>query len=755
MRGREPLSPEDRLGVAERQTQVAVRILAIANLANSASILLTGGFMIPHGPFRLGWTAAMLATISNSCRIWWPWVREPHRSTTPAMRRILMVDVMAGAVLYAVLAVEVIPVLNGAEQVVLTATLVGVIGSGAIALSTVRSVSLAWIAVTLSGLAAGFIADGAHVLIIELTQVALYAAALAAAIEYLAWSFEQRYRAERESERGREVVTMLLDDFEGGAREWLWRTDPSGLFLTPSARFIEASGREPAELEQRTMVDLIDEDGRGTGAVDIREAMATTTAFRDVSVPVTVDGEARWWLLSGTKRPDGSWSGVGADITINYEQDREIRWLARYDPLTGLANRRTFSETLDRLLSTRRADQTIVLSIIDLDNFKTVNDTLGHGIGDQLLAAVGKRLALAIEPASACARLGGDEFAVISTASVDGARSTPLDTRLEEVFDAPFVIEGTHLDVRGSIGQAVIPDDAATADELVQMADLALYAAKASGTGQIRRFEPMLRVAAEARALAQQDLRTAIAEHAFELRFQPLVSARGDVVAFEALARWHHAQRGWISPELFIGLAEETGLILPLGEQLLDGALAVAADLPTEVRIAVNVAPAQLVSTGFAAAFQAALDRHGVDAARIDVEVTESAVVDRDARQAIVDLRALGCGIAVDDFGTGYSSFASLQDLPLTQIKIDRAFISRLDVPESDRARAIVRAIVGVAAASDLSCVAEGVETVEQRNFVCELGCIVQGYLESRPMEASHIRAYLSQKHPGSARRFR
>ena len=268
----------------------------------------------------------------------------------------------------------------------------------------------------------------------------------------------------------------------------------------------------------------------------------------------------------------------------------------------------------------------------------------------------------------------------------------------------------------------------------------------AAGTGLVRRFVPSMRTAAEARSRAQRDLRMAIDDRAFELRFQPLVAPSGAVVAFEALARWNHPSHGWISPSSFIAVAEETGLIVPLGDQLLDQALVVAATLPERIRIAVNVAPAQLVSVGFVDRFRSALLLHGVTPDRIDVEVTESTVVDPNARATIEELRRSGCGVAVDDFGTGYSSFATLQDLPITQLKIDREFVRRLDLPGHARARSIVQAIVDVADASGLICVAEGVETEQQRAIVEELGCIVQGYLEAQPMPASEIPAYLARR---------
>ena len=744
----DPPAADDRQEVLARQIRVTVRILTIANLANIASIIMTAVFMVPPSGFRIAWGASMLLVISNSCRMWFPWLQDHHRSATRHELVILTVDVMIGGLLYAVMAAHVVPQVSGPHQVVLVSTLVGVIGAGAIALSTVRSIGFGWLAITTGGLALGFWRDGVAELPLELAQLALYSVAVAVGIAYLSWSFEQRCRAELAAERDREVVSLLLDDFEGGARDWLWNTDTVGRLVSPSSRLVECSGRTTVDIERGTLLDLVDfgasEEPAAGGLIDLRRALEESRAFREVVVPVLVGDERRWWSLAGTPRPNGSWRGVGSDVTDSHEYKREILRLASIDALTDLANRHTFSTELRSMVDLREEGQQIRLAIVDLDNFKTVNDTLGHPIGDRLLVEVARRLREVGDRVGMCARLGGDEFAVVSPMEHEGVGAERLSDALASVFDRPFTIDGTRLEIRSSIGQATIPGDASDADELVMLADLALYAAKEAGTGQIRPFEPKMRTAAEAKARAQRDLQLAIAEGAFEMRYQPLVAASGEVVAFEALARWHHAVHGWIPPTSFIAVAEETGLIVPLGDQLLDQALAVGAVLPNDIRIAVNVAPAQLVSTGFADRFRQALHRHQLAAHRVDVEVTESAVVDPEARTAIAELRRAGCGVAIDDFGTGYSSFASLQDMPITQLKIDRAFISRLDLPDGARASAIVRAIVDVADASGLSCVAEGVETQAQHRIVRDLGCTTQGYIEARPMPASEIDSYLT-----------
>lgn len=745
-----PPAPDDQREVRARQIQVAVRILTIANVANIASIAMTTAFLIPPGWFRGAWGLAILLVITNSCRMWFPWLRDRQRRGSRRELVILTIDVMAGGLLYAILGAVVVPQVTGPTQVVLVSTMIGVIGAGAISLSTVRSIGIGWQVITISGLAIGFVRDGTPQLPLELVQLTLYAIALLVGVVYLSWSFDQRCRAELIAERDREVASLLLDDFEGGARDWLWRTDASGRLISPSPRLVECSRRTAAELEQHTLIGLVDagSDLRATGCglTDLRRALGAARAFRDVVVPVTVAGERRWWSLSGAPRPDGSWRGVGSDVTDSHEYEQEILRLASVDTLTGLANRHTFSTELRHLVDHRRDGEGIRLSIIDLDNFKTVNDTLGHPIGDRVLVEVARRIRAVGRSVELCARLGGDEFALVSSVEVDGDAAPSMSSTLAAIFDRPITVDGTRLEIRGSVGQATIPEDAGHADELVMLADLALYAAKAAGSGEVRDFDPAMRVAAEARARSQRDLRLAIADEAFEMRYQPLVSPSGQVVAFEALARWHHPAHGWIPPISFIAVAEETGLIVPLGDQLLDQALAVGATLPDDVRIAVNVAPAQLVSTGFSERFRAALHRHGVAAPRVEVEVTESAVLDPDAREAIDQLRHFGCGVAIDDFGTGYSSFAALQDMPITQLKIDRAFVERLDQPAGSRARAIVRAIVDVAQATGLSCVAEGVETEEQRAIVEDLGCIVQGYLEAKPMTASEIDDYLASR---------
>ena len=738
--GGEPLDPDERREVSLRQTQVALRSVAIGDVANMASVVLTAVFVLPPGTFRSVWAILMVGALGNSCRRWSPWVTDPARPAPPAGRRLLVLDVLPGTIGYTVLGAWGMTQVDGATKVILAATIVGVIGAGAVALATVRPAALMWVICTLAGLATGFIRAGSSKVLVEVGQVVLYAVSLCTAVEYLAWSFEQRYRAEQRAARALETVSLVLDDFEGGARDWLWRTDPTGILVSASARFAESAGRSVEDLEQSTIVAV----AGGDPALDA--ALAANRAFRDVVVPVTVAGEARWWSLSGTRLPDGSWRGVGSDITESHQHAQAISDMANYDALTGLANRHRLHSDLQTMIAVRQPHQQIRFAILDLDNFKAVNDTVGHPIGDRVLIEVAERLRLTVPADHTCARLGGDEFAIIALVD-DPDQEGDAEAFLDSIFAEPYLIDGTRLEIRGSIGSAMIDADTSDSDEVMMLADLALYSAKDQGRGRVRAYQPAMRTAAEERVRSHADLSDAVAADQFEVYFQPLISSTDCISGFEALARWQHPVRGWIPPDSFIPLAEETGLIVPLGEQITDQALAMAAKLPHHVRVGINVSAVQLLSVGFVERFGQAIERHRVSPDRIDVEVTESAAIETAARSALFDLRDLGCGIAIDDFGTGYSSFAALHDLPITELKIDRAFIARLGQPEDTRARAIVEAIVNVAAATGLACVAEGVETAEQLAIVRSLGdCIVQGYIESRPMPPAEVETYLVRR---------
>jgi diguanylate cyclase (GGDEF)-like protein len=437
----------------------------------------------------------------------------------------------------------------------------------------------------------------------------------------------------------------------------------------------------------------------------------------------------------------GGWVATHEDITDRKRAEARIRYLAHYDALTGLPNRTLFREQLEQQLNWVHRGSKLAVLYLDLDHFKSINDTLGHPIGDELLTAVASRLRECVAETDTVARLGGDEFAIIQTAVERTADVTKLAGRVLEAISEPFDLGGHHVVTETSIGIAMAPNDGSEPDRLLKSADLALYGAKANGRGSYHFFEPVMDARAKAKRALEFDLREAIMCGGFELHYQPLVSLRDNrIVGCEALLRWRHPVRGVISPAEFIPVAEETGLINPLGEWVLNAACAEAATWPQHLKVAVNVSPIQFKSQGLGLTIVGALARSGLAASRLEVEITETVLMRDDdvALKVLHQLRGLGIGIAMDDFGTGFSSLSYLQRFPFDKIKIDRCFIT--NVAAKNGSIAIVKAIVDIARARGIRTTAEGVETEQQRKMLRRLGCDeMQGFLISPAKPAAEI----------------
>lgn len=422
------------------------------------------------------------------------------------------------------------------------------------------------------------------------------------------------------------------------------------------------------------------------------------------------------------------------------ERERRIIHVGLHDGLTGLPNRKLFTEQLANTLVRRRSGEQVMVAYVDLDDFKMVNDTLGHPAGAALLRMVADHLREDL-PDALIARLGGDEFAILIDGIDDSASLGNIADSLQRSFDRPISINGQHASCGASIGIAMAPTDGEDGITLMKNADLALYRAKHEGKATYHFFEPALDEAARQRRQLEIDLRAAIKEGGFELNFQPLYSlAEKRLTGFEALIRWDHPVRGKVSPVEFIPLAEETGLIIPIGEWVLREACHQASTWPTDVSVAVNVSPKQFSATGIAATVLSALSASGLPAHRLELEITESIfIADVDATLATLhSLRNMGVKIALDDFGTGYSSLSYLRSFPFDKVKIDKSFVE--DLGTSGNGHAVIRAITTLAQALGMETLAEGVEDIAQFEVLEREGCQnIQGYLFSRPVAADAV----------------
>jgi diguanylate cyclase (GGDEF)-like protein len=553
-------------------------------------------------------------------------------------------------------------------------------------------------------------------------------------------------RAKGELGRQQVVLDTALENMSQG----LCMFDSDGKILLFNERYAAMLRRSDMQLTGRTLLDVLKEEqgnGRWNGdpveffarlVADAREGRTTTDVVNRFGRSIRVLNQP----MQG-----GGWVATFEDITEWLEAQAKISHMARHDALTNLPNRLLFHEQLQQGLRRARTNDQLAVLCLDLDHFKDINDSLGHPIGDALLKEVGQRLASCVGENDTMARLGGDEFAVVQIGRSEEAAATMLAGRLVEVISAPYEIDDHQIVIGVSIGISLSPQDGDNPDELLKNADLALYRAKADGRGTYRFFETGMDARAQARRLLEMDLRAALQRNEFAVYYQPIRDVASDrVVAFEALLRWNHPHRGLISPINFIPLAEETGLIVQLGELVLRGACADAATWPDDVGVAVNLSPVQFKHPNLIASVTEALGASGLAARRLELEITESVLLQNSEATltTLHELRAMGVRISLDDFGTGYSSLSYLRSFPFDKIKIDRSFVSELGTCEDSVA--IIRAVTGLGRSLGMVTTAEGVENDEQLELLRREGCNqAQGYLFSKPRPASDVTIMLER----------
>jgi diguanylate cyclase (GGDEF)-like protein len=546
----------------------------------------------------------------------------------------------------------------------------------------------------------------------------------------------------------------MLGDVEASGKAWFWATDSDGhlVYLTPQTA--AALGVSPDGLDLISLADLIvTEDVGGVAGVDAASVSRTLgfhfsgcTGFNDVAVQAAHD-PAIWWSLSGRPMLDArgryaGFRGFALDLTGSRDADAEIARLAHYDSLTGLPNRVLMRRTLQGALEVEgklKGQGDCALFMLDLDRFKSVNDTLGHPVGDVLLQQVAQRLSHVVGDRGRVCRLGGDEFTVV-VPDVEGREDlADLAEAIIRRLSFPYTIGPSTVSIGASVGIAISPFDGTDPDELVRNADLALYDAKAAGRGVHSFYQPQMHSEAEDRRVLEDDLREALAQGQLRLAYQPVIDlALNQPCAFEALIRWDHPARGEIMPSLFIPIAEEIGIIAPIGEWVLRTAIADAAAWPQHIRIAVNISPLQFRNPSLPALISNALASADLAPHRLELELTEGVFV---AEGPTIDtmfatIKALGVRFALDDFGTGYASLANLKRLPFDTIKIDRSFVRGLSADDGVDLR-FISAIVALAESLGMTTTAEGAETTGEVSVIRSLGCArAQGYIFGKAMSA-------------------
>jgi diguanylate cyclase (GGDEF)-like protein len=534
--------------------------------------------------------------------------------------------------------------------------------------------------------------------------------------------------------------------------------DDSARVTVCNQRYIEMFGLSPDVAKPGcSMHDLIShrkETGSFEGDVgEFCAAIIRNVALGKITHQIVEAADGRAILIVNQPLEAGGWVATIEDVTERKRADEKIAHLAHYDALTDLPNRVLFRQQLENALDKVQPGEQLAVLYIDIDEFKSVNDALGHSVGDELLKAVAVRLRGCLGETDVAARLGGDEFAIIQTAVKRPSDTTQLVERIYQAIREPYDCAGHLVTTDASIGIALAPDDGADLDQLLKNADLAMYGAKADGRRTYRFFEMGMDERVRTRRTLELELRQAITDGGFEVYYQPLLNLQDHKISgCEALLRWRHPKRGMISPSEFIPIAEETGLINELGDWVLSTACIEAASWPDHIRIAVNVSPIQFKSQTLALNVATALAVSGLAACRLELEITEAVLI-RDDEAALVllhQLRELGVRIALDDFGTGYSSLSYLQRFPFDKIKIDRCFVEDIVGPAGSAS--IVQAVVNIAAARNMTTTAEGVETERQMEWLRDLGCTeMQGFLFSPAISAAEIRRLLLSRRADAA----
>ncbi|KTE27615.1 diguanylate cyclase [Sphingopyxis sp. HIX] len=552
-------------------------------------------------------------------------------------------------------------------------------------------------------------------------------------------------RAKHKAASEQQRALNLVRDFERAGRGWFWETDRHGQLVYISQTVAAKLGRPASSLIGKPFTDIIrkrignDESEERT----LGFSLSSRTPFKELTVQAAVQGEERWWSISGHPISNelGNFQGFrgsGTDLTEKKKSEREINQLARYDVLTGLANRLHITDLLERALRNHIGQpQPCALLLMDLDRFKAVNDTLGHPVGDQLLQQVAARLTQIIGDKGQVGRLGGDEFQIVLPQITQADKLANIANSIILSLAKPFSIEGEQVRIGSSIGISVSEGAGVPSSALVRNADLALYAAKDAGRGVYRFYADAMHDQASERKAIEDALRDALAKDELRLVYQPIVDVASErVTGFEALIRWQRGGADLVSPSKFIPIAEESNLIIPIGEWIIRSACDAIARFGPDYRVAVNVSPRQFANEKLPATIMGAVSAAGIRPDQLELEITEGIFLDESPEnlEMFQRLKRTGVRLALDDFGTGYSALGYLKKAPFDKIKIDQSFV-RGAADKTSMNAAIISSIVGLAAALKMETTAEGVETHDDLDLIRGLGCShVQGYIYGKPM---------------------
>jgi diguanylate cyclase (GGDEF)-like protein len=714
-----------------------------------SAVLLASTLPVVVAPWlRWSWCGLICALCAIGLAGWWRHRNKVPTRVSPRVVHKSMWQAGLLAALWAALPWAVFARGSAPAEILIAGVMLGLVAGGGFVLTPLAPAAIVFIVIIgiSTSAAVAQIHDPMAALLAGL--MAGYTLVTVAAIILGARRSAGALRAEREAERQGQLVALLLKDFESQSADVMWETDAAGRLVRITPKLV-ALMRLEGDATRRSLPGWFEEQAREPESIQamaqLRQAFGTGQAFRQRGIPVVVGGAQRRWSI--TARPlvdeagaDQGWRGVITDITMEHDAQSRMQQLALVDSLTGLANRTQLRDKLQHKIDTG-ATRPSALLCMNMDHFKRVNDMFGHAAGDVVLRETARRLRKLVRASDVVARAGGDEFAVLLDDIGSEDDALRFGQRIVAELNRGFSSSSGLINSSASVGVVAIPAHGTTVDELLANADLALSTAKAGGRARAEMFRPDMGERLRLRMTMERDLRVAVARNELRLHWQPQVdTATWNVSGCEALLRWQHTELGLIPPMNFIPMAEETGLIVELGEWVLNEACRVGVQKLPGLMVAVNVSAIQVVRDDFVLVVRKALSASGLPPQRLEIEITESLFIDASpkALKNLETLRQMGIRVALDDFGTGYSSLAYLRQFPFDTLKIDRAFVREL-VTQHD-ARAIVRSIVELAAALGMSTVAEGVEEPAQYELLRRAGCSgVQGFLIARPMPIDQV----------------
>lgn len=682
--------------------------------------------------------------------------RLGQRTASKRKLRRPYIEIVMMAAAWAVAPIFFLPIIDDHQLAIITTVGAGTMAAGAFLLSPIPRAASLFVTVFASGFFIGFLGRTGGMF--EWALMALLFAYGLVMVRAIYWNFGNyveawlhQFKSEEQTnelQQQKDMISVLLKDFEESASDVLWQINKEGRFFDVSEDLAAQFGLNVQTLEKFTIWQIFDEAKliEQSGLNALTACLESQHAFSDRVISHRHLGKELFWSISA--KPvylngnfDG-FRGVLADVTEAQNASSRISYLAHYDPLTDLPNRASFGETLERCLYAQQAeDEAFCVIALDLDFFKAVNDAHGHDIGDKLLRRAAQLMRSCLQAEDFIARIGGDEFAIIQRHIKTRGQTMALCDHLVEVLGRLITIEGIELQIGVSMGVAFCPFDTLDMGDLQKFSDLALYKSKHEGRSCVRYFKQDMDDAARARRALEADLKKALNNGEFELHYQPLLDANtSKVTAYEALLRWNHPERGLVSPDSFIQVCEQSGLILAIGDWVIRQALHEVAGWTSDAKIAINLSAIQVKQRGLVSTVVNAISSSGIAPSRVEFEITETVLLEdsEDALGRLRDLQALGVSIALDDFGTGYASLSYLRIFSFDKIKIDRSFVHAM--AENRGCAAIVQAVTNMAKAMDVRSTAEGVETLEQLEHLRALGCDdIQGFYFSPPKCAADL----------------